>query len=274
MMEDMEAQISTLTDSIEEVNIHQNYCPFCGAEQTRPKIEILVRQNVYNYCSCDAMREHRDKLNNLDFLKQKYDELSQSFELRKKKARGRLENTGIGKRFLEATFDSFDKDSDRNAYERALEYAQSFGENEGENIIFIGDVGTGKTHLAAAIANYIVDKFACSVEFWNYSEVLAEMRAAFWDETKDKNLESKMCNADLLVIDDLGKEKVSVFSNEVLYRVINYRYKEKLPIVTTTNADLDFLYESMGEAVFSRLVCICQAVKMQGINYRLKKLYY
>ena len=34
MMEDMEAQISTLTDSIEEVNIHQNYCPFCGAEQT------------------------------------------------------------------------------------------------------------------------------------------------------------------------------------------------------------------------------------------------
>ena len=83
-----------------------------------------------------------------------------------------------------------------------------------------------------------------------------------------------MCNADLLVIDDLGKEKVSVFSNEVLYRVINYRYKEKLPIVTTTNADLDFLYESMGEAVFSRLVCICQAVKMQGINYRLKKLYY
>lgn len=83
-----------------------------------------------------------------------------------------------------------------------------------------------------------------------------------------------MCNADLLILDDLGKEKVSVFSNGVLYRAINYRYKNKLPIAATTNTDLNFLYESMGGAVFSRLVCICQAVKMQGINHRFKRLYF
>lgn len=270
-MNALEARISILTKSLVKVDINQSVCPFCGSKQDQPEGEVFVRHNIYDYCLCDGMQEHRQKLKEIARLENQYKDISETFELRREKAKAQLMRSGIGKRFLETTFSSFGKDGDMHAYQIAYDYACRFDENDGENIIFLGDVGTGKTHLAAAIANYLVEEFACSVEFYNFSEALSEIRAAFSDDDNNQNLERKMCEADMLIIDDLGKEKATVFSNEVLYRVINYRYKEKLPIVVTANTDLASLYERLDEAVFSRLVSICKAVQMQGIDYRMKK---
>lgn len=272
MMMELDAQISTLTNSIADVDIDQPTCPFCGTEQNLPTNEVFARRKLYVHCSCEQMKDHKEKLKELERLINQRDTMTERFENQKLKAKAKLIESGIGRRFLEATFDSYSKEGDMDAYRNALNYAHSFDRNDGENLIFVGNAGTGKTHLAAAIANYTVEEFATGVEFYNYSEALAEIRAAFSDDNNEK-IERKMCEADLLVIDDLGKEKSTVFSNEVLYRVINYRYREKLPTIVTTNTGMDLLYERLGEAIYSRLIHICKVVKVQDINQRMKKLY-
>ena len=83
-------------------------------------------------------------------------------------------------------------------------------------------------------------------------------------------IEERMRKADLLVIDDLGKEKPSPFTNELFYRVVNGRYKDKLPMIITSNYGVESLSERLDYAVFSRLVAMCRAVEMRGIDYRMK----
>ena len=157
------------------------------------------------------------------------------------------------------------------AYDIALGYVETFDKNDGEGLLFTGDVGTGKTHLAAAIAAEIIRKYLATVEFVSYTEALATMRAAFSESNNnDIILEERMRKADLLVIDDLGKENLSAFTKNVLYRVVNGRYKDKLPLIITSNYGIESLSERLDYGTFSRIVDLCKVVEMRGIDYRMK----
>ena len=73
-----------------------------------------------------------------------------------------------------------------------------------------------------------------------------------------------------IVIDDLGKERPSPFTNELFYRVVNGRYKNRLPMIITSNYGVESLSERLDSPVFSRLVDTCKVVEMCGIDYRMK----
>ena len=192
-------------------------------------------------------------------------------DFRKKRAWKMYEESGVGKRFLTANFENYERERMPKAYDIALGYAETFDKNDGEGLLFTGDVGTGKTHLAAAIAAEIIRKYAATVEFVSYTEALATMRAAFSESNNnDKILEERMMKADLLVIDDLGKENLSAFTKNVLYRVVNGRYKEKLPLIITSNYGIKSLSERLDYGTFSRIVDGCKVVEMRGIDYRMK----
>jgi DNA replication protein DnaC len=81
----------------------------------------------------------------------------------------------------------------------------------------------------------------------------------------------EMKTVPVLVIDDLGQEKKSEWTNQILYQVINYRYEHMSPIIITTNFTQDELANYLGEAKASRLYEVSYAVPMKGTNYRMEK---
>lgn len=268
----MEARISILERSTPQVDINAPICPFCGEPQdTRRGITAGTMSKLFKLCGCDGMKAYLEDRTAIIDCKDRIRELDKRFERDRNTAWARLKSRGIGSRFLEATFESFDRDLMSKAYETALSYAQSFDKNDGRGLIFTGNAGTGKTHLAAAIAGKIIDEYSLFVEFVSFVELLADIKAAFSERSgKDVMLEKRMKEAALLIIDDLGREKRSQFTDELLYRVVDFRYRNKLPLIITTNYDLKSLSERIDYAVLSRIIGICRAVDMNGMDYRVK----
>lgn len=122
------------------------------------------------------------------------------------------------------------------AYERALGYAKSV---DGW-LIFKGGYGCGKTHLAAAIANYRIN-LGHPVLFINTPDLLDHLRAAYSPsaETGYDARFDQVRNAPLLILDDLGTQSNTDWAQEKLYQIFNYRYNARLPTVVTTNEELE-----------------------------------
>ncbi|MCL4262791.1 MAG: ATP-binding protein [Anaerolineae bacterium] len=122
------------------------------------------------------------------------------------------------------------------AYERAMSYAR---EPKGW-LVFKGGYGCGKTHLAAAIANYRL-AMGHSVLFINTPDLLDHLRAAFGPNATtgyDERFE-QVRNTRLLILDDLGAQSNSEWAQEKLYQIFNHRYNAHLPTIITTNLELE-----------------------------------
>jgi DNA replication protein DnaC len=74
----------------------------------------------------------------------------------------------------------------------------------------------------------------------------------------------------VLVIDDLGQEKQTEWTRQILYDVVNYRYEHRLPIIITTNFTEDGLANYVGHPVWSRLYEMCDAVHTSGGDHRME----
>jgi len=213
---------------------------------------------------------------NEEYRRLRDDEMYLTFEIDAitEKAQRLIENSNLGKRFKERTFDTFDQSRCKTAYETALKYAREFDSNEGQGILFTGTYGTGKTHLAAAITNYIISEFGISVKFGTFIDLLANIKASFSKDcvTSEEDLVNAMMNIDLLVIDDIGKEKNTEWSNAILYRLINRRYENYKPTIITSNLSIAELENEIGKATVSRIIEMCDGVKMDGSDYRKEKL--
>ena len=125
---------------------------------------------------------------------------------------------------------------------RALLVAKAFAEEPHGWVLFSGGLGTGKTHLAAAIANERLRKGE-SVLFVVVPDLLDHLRATFHpgsDVRYDERFE-EIRNAPVLILDDLGAESSTPWAQEKLYQLINSRYTMRLPTVFTTNVKLERL---------------------------------
>lgn len=121
-----------------------------------------------------------------------------------------------------------------HAFETCFRYAQSLN---GWMLIF-GGFGCGKTHLAAAIANYAVNH-GVSTLFLTVPDLLDTLRFAYDDV--DEKFESrfiKIRSASLVILDDFGTQNATDWAKEKLFQIINYRYINRLPMVLTTNLSM------------------------------------
>lgn len=158
----------------------------------------------------------------------------------------RLEQVSNLGAFQNLTFESF-KLSGRTGttdpnktLEVAYNSARNFAEHLNGWLLLQGGYGTGKTHLAAAVANFVLS-LNLPVLFLTVPDLLDWLRATYEageDESYSERFE-EIRNVHLLVLDDLGTQNATPWACEKLYQIINHRYSLKLPTLVTTNQDLN-----------------------------------
>jgi DNA replication protein DnaC len=172
--------------------------------------------------------------------------------------------------FADKTFGTFDRTVPgvERAYQRALNFARK---PQGW-LIFFGNYGCGKTHLAAAIANELIQK-DFRLFFSNVPDLLDHLRSTFGPSSEveyDERFET-IRNIPVLILDDLGTENTTPWAREKLYQLINHRYNNRLATVITSN----YKPHDIDERIFSRMsdVALCGEITMiDAADYRKSPL--
>lgn len=123
---------------------------------------------------------------------------------------------------------------------RALEIAREYAENPRDWLVFTGGYGCGKTHLAAAIANYRVAHGHAAL-FILVPDLLDHLRATYDPQstTSFHKQFDEVRRTPLLILDDLGTESATPWAREKLYQLFDYRYNARLPTVITTARSIE-----------------------------------
>jgi DNA replication protein DnaC len=157
-----------------------------------------------------------------------------------------------------------------NAMKKFVENFPTF-QKEGKGLLLFGTVGTGKTFLAACVANALIDKgIPCLVT--NFARIANEVQGLF--EGKQEYYDN-LNRFPLLVIDDLSAERKTEYMQEIVFNVIDARYRANLPLIVTTNLTRQELLHPSAmtyERIFSRLFEMCTPIEVSGADRRQKAL--
>ena len=165
---------------------------------------------------------------------------------------------------------TFEHDNGRNPQtETARFYVESWETMQAENIgyLFWGGVGTGKSYLAACIANALMEK-EVAVCMTNFATILGDLAASF--EGRNEYI-SRLCSYPLLILDDFGMERGTEYGLEQVYSVIDSRYRSGKPLIATTNLTLEELQhpqDTPHARIYDRLTSMCAPVRFTGSNFR------
>ena len=234
-----------------------NYCATC-----KEAIEVLLPEKVQTYLNmkahprqCACIREHNAR----DEKVRKEREHKQTVE----------SNTSIC--FEEKAMKewNFDNDNGLNPY---MDFAKNYVENwrefkkDGHGLIFWGGVGSGKSYMAACIANALLEQ-EVRVPMTNFATIINGIFSA----TDKNDYVNAICSYDLLIIDDLGVESHSEYRMEGLFNVIDRRVRSGKPMIITTNLTMKEMDETqdLNEArIYDRIRAVCQPVQVKGENQR------
>jgi DNA replication protein DnaC len=129
----------------------------------------------------------------------------------------------------------------------------------GVGLWLMGDTGTGKTTLAMLVSKEALKRDR-TVAIYSMPSLLTRIRATYGAEAGEESYDEffeRLCEVDLLHIDDLGAEKQTEWVLEQLYALVNERYEREKSIVVTTNLSQDQLEQQIGPRTVSRLVQMC-----------------
>lgn len=203
---------------------------------------------VQQYCfKCVKESDARQKLE--DEKKKATD----SIEREKRISLGARVNAGISKRNLYKTFDDYicTNEGQTKAKSDCVRYVESFPTDK--SMIMVGGVGTGKTLLASAILDSLVDKYRC--EIIKVIELVRCLKAT-WSkdsEVTEEKLISHFVNLDLLILDEVGSQFGSDTEKLFIFDIIDGRYQDMKPTILISNLDINGIKEVIGERCVDRL---------------------
>jgi len=168
-----------------------------------------------------------------------------------------LATTAIPARFIGRSFDNYQVTCEGQA--KALARCKHFVENfeqlaaRGQSMVFSGDVGTGKSHLAAAILQALLP---AHVGVYVTVSDLFRMVRDTWRQGSTKSetqVLAELADIPLLVIDEVGLQRNTAEDHNLFFDIIDRRYRDKRPTILMTNEDKDGLKACVGDRVFDRL---------------------
>ena len=239
---------------------------YCGKCRTRKEYELRIGDRapmkVPVLCECGKEKQMQE-----EELEKKHKRMERVASLKK--------NSLMDRKFELCNFDTvIVTDDNRYQIRVCKRYAEKFREMKSRNqgLLLYGETGTGKTHLACCIGNYLMENlttvFATSLvkilQNANYSRSSVEENA-FID---------KMNFADLLILDDLGAERSTDYALEMVYNVIDSRYRCGKPMIVTTNLTLPEMQSTTDiryKRIYDRIFEVCYPVKIAGKSWRMRE---
>lgn len=182
----------------------------------------------------------------------------------------RLRKQGLtAAQYIDSTF-ALDDRADEKASNICTRYVAKWDEIKAKNIglLLHGDVGGGKTFLASCIANALLDKGE-AVIMTTIPALSMAMNANFGSERA--SILEHVRNVPLLILDDVGMSRNTAAALESAYDIVNTRYKEKKPLVITTNLTMTAIRdekETNLRRIYDRIIEMCSPVKVAGIERR------
>lgn len=231
---------------------------YCGKCKTAKQVEIDVNgMKLTPYCMCRCEQEKYEK----EKAYEKAVALRQQIE----------RNRRAGFPEVQMQQWTFEKDDRANAKISDIchRYVENFPKMKakGKGLMFLGGFGTGKTFLAACIANALLDE-GFSVLMTNFPRLVNTIHGM--REGKQEYIDS-LNKYSLLIIDDLGVERQSEYVAEIVQNIIDSRYRAGLPVVITTNLSPKDFTETQDIAksrLYSRISEMCLPLIVKGVDRR------
>lgn len=171
-------------------------------------------------------------------------------------------------------FENDDGQGDAHAMNVARNYVKNFEmlHADGVGLFIHGDVGVGKSFMAACIANALIDKGE-NVMVTDFTTIINDL----WKNDKRTEYLRKLNDVSLLVIDDLGRENESPYNIGIIASVLDARCRSQRPLILTSNFSPDSLRKTKSidlKRIYSRIFELCLPVEFEGIDRReLKSLF-
>ena len=159
-----------------------------------------------------------------------------------------------------------------NVFRIATNFTKGFG-SEFANLLLYGETGLGKTFVCHSIAKELLDRGFTVLYLTSprLIRIIEKSRNFYEDQAETNEILKTIDDVDLLILDDLGSEVMTVVTIASLFDIINHRLITKKPMVISTNLDQNSLMEHYSERIVSRFIASYQIVKFFGRNIRISK---
>lgn len=239
------------------------YCHKCNTpKQTRITLTLEGREGERTVpCLCKCRTEQRDR--------EEAERKQREREIQIRKNRHAA--------FPESEFENWNFDADDKSNPKLTQVMKNYVEHfpelykQGKGLLLYGPVGRGKTFMAACAANALINK-GYTVLMTNFARIANTTSGMY--EGKQAYFDS-LNRYDVLILDDLAAERKTEFMQEIVFSVIDARYRAGKPLIITTNLSMEELKkpsELSHQRIFDRVLEMTVPIEVLGVNKRYKKI--